>query len=387
MLEELLILQRMVKRCQDEASSRNCDMQVDLFASIKNGDPSKTIKQLRVALLVMAYGPEAHPRFEQALIHTLVELIKMIDGMGKFIQLYNYTRSNGSGKETIAAAKLQACLGKLFSWMMKEFKTHIPLNIVLPARVVTDNRKYIEQLRLRVKNRFKTVLDEQLLQVLLMPLYHFNRPRLSVTVNYFMEIFNYQRRLKYMAANALTSEIDIHSFLLCSTFQKKAYFNHRIKYLAEKALLADTATAVNKLYCYELKCIRQACCNRPGDHAGRLLITWLEAEIFYQEQELKMSAGENKNPAALPNTGKMHLGLSVDELGFAVQILMDEKIILDTNKAQVVKKIAEKFGTIKTMMISTNSLENKLYQVEETTRLKVKARVFGLLDRIRKYQL
>ncbi|MBK7433504.1 MAG: hypothetical protein IPI66_06060 [Chitinophagaceae bacterium] len=61
---------------------------------------------------------------------------------------------------------------------------------------------------------------------------------------------------------------------------------------------------------------------------------------------------------------KVHTSLSVSHLAMAVKLLVEAKLITNTNSSDLIRMVARNFRTDRQEVISEESLRNKLYSFE-----------------------
>ena len=80
------------------------------------------------------------------------------------------------------------------------------------------------------------------------------------------------------------------------------------------------------------------------------------------------------------NKVKILSGLSVAQMSYFINILMQAGIIKHTNQRDVLRMISENFKTNVTDSISLDSLSTKYYNVESSTKAAIKDKVIELLN-------
>ena len=74
------------------------------------------------------------------------------------------------------------------------------------------------------------------------------------------------------------------------------------------------------------------------------------------------------------------IGLSVAQISYFINILMQVGIIKHGNHRDVFRMISENFKTSNTDNISIDSLSSKFYNVETTTKTSIKEKIIELLN-------
>ena len=69
----------------------------------------------------------------------------------------------------------------------------------------------------------------------------------------------------------------------------------------------------------------------------------------------------------------------------AVKLLVEAKLITNTNSSDLIRMVARNFRTDRQEVISEESLRNKLYSFETATVTRLKDEIIGLMNLVRKY--
>ena len=101
-----------------------------------------------------------------------------------------------------------------------------------------------------------------------------------------------------------------------------------------------------------------------------------------QQSELNNS---NHDQGYSQAKSKIHTTLAVSQLSFALKLLIECGVIVNSNYTELLKIVAQNFKTDRIENISEDSLRNKYYNVEKGTADKMKDLVINLLNLVRKY--
>ena len=109
------------------------------------------------------------------------------------------------------------------------------------------------------------------------------------------------------------------------------------------------------------------------------LINWLEEEAEYIRKKIDLE--ENLQEMATPeNKIKLLSGLSVAQLSYFSNLLLQVGIIKHDNHSEVLRFMANNFKTTMTDKISTGSFRSKYYNVEDSTKSSVREKIIDLLN-------
>jgi hypothetical protein len=115
--------------------------------------------------------------------------------------------------------------------------------------------------------------------------------------------------------------------------------------------------------------------------------SWICEELYYTEKRKQISFNVQLQKNGEPsNETKIHTSLSVSHLALAVKLLVESKMITNTNSTELMRIVARNFKTDKQEVISEDSLRNKSYNFEAATVSRLKDEIIGLMNLARKFE-
>ena len=109
------------------------------------------------------------------------------------------------------------------------------------------------------------------------------------------------------------------------------------------------------------------------------LINWLEEEAEYIRKKINLE-GSLPQVADSENKIKLLSGLSVAQLSYFSNLLLQTDIIKHDNHSEVFQFMTDNFKTTMTDKISTGSFRSKYYNVEDSTKNFVREKIIDLLN-------
>ncbi|MBC7410079.1 MAG: hypothetical protein H7339_16975 [Arcicella sp.] len=109
------------------------------------------------------------------------------------------------------------------------------------------------------------------------------------------------------------------------------------------------------------------------------LVNWLEEEAEYVRKKINLE-GQNPKFESSENKIKLLSGLSVAQLSYFSNLLLQTNIIKHDNQSEVFRFMADNFKTTMTDKISKESFRTKYYNVEDSTKNIVREKIIDLLN-------
>jgi hypothetical protein len=114
------------------------------------------------------------------------------------------------------------------------------------------------------------------------------------------------------------------------------------------------------------------------------VLTWLKEEIYYLNK-----INGSKNPEIIKEEpsrelNKISTRLSVAQLAYFVRVMYEIGLISVKSQWDIFRFLQENFSSKKTELISTQSLNNKYYNVEDSTKRAIKDVLIKMLNYINK---
>lgn len=244
------------------------------------------------------------------------------------------------------------------------------------------------------KEMEKLEIDGELIKIACRPFEDYLLPDLVISYHKLSYVQVLQGELiTHSKKKAMANSNDeLCRLLLQLNYNSIHFFNYYVLQLQEKANDHTMLTDLFTFHSLKLKIINQlpvkpGLAYKPGLPSIRDQIgSWICEELYYLEkQEQVLQQWENVKKEDRSNESRIHTSLSVSQLALAVKLLVESKVISNTNSAELMRLVARNFRTDRQEVISEDSLRNKSYSFESSTINRLKDEIIGLMNLVRKY--
>lgn len=346
------------------------------------------VKAIRSAAAQWYYLGEAHMkvRLSETLSGIYMSAVQLNNRRRKLTAALRESECNPA-LEVLHQYEEQLTL--LYSLFVKRFLRFFDHSSPLPPLTRESNRQAIKLLIQRISAAMRSnQISRSLTEILLAPLHHFLQSAGPLSFQEFAKIFYYRKALL-----ALLSEKIINKAAVCRMLHEQGcnslrFLNWQTKYLRTYAgryrALADQVT----FYQFQLKVCRQGTPGPPwlredGPTSIERLDNWLSCEIDYLKQ--KSAALLARKQAAEEHECKATLAITVPQLGCFARLLIETKILRNTNVTDLMRRICTLVSTDYTARISPYSLLKKSQNIEPGTLDEVKTYLIAMLNEARNY--
>jgi len=246
-----------------------------------------------------------------------------------------------------------------------------------------------------IKNELgKFEIESNLIKITCSPFEDYLSAEKNITYRDFAYLKELQRELISFIGkkNKVNANEDMRRQLLYLNFNRLSFFNYYISHIEEEVKNCNTIPELIEFYSLKTKLINQQPMKpglvlKPGLPSIKEQVgSWICEELYYIEKRHKLLSKvhlqKNEEPS---NESKIHTSLSVSHLALAVKLLVESKMITNTNSTELMRIVARNFKTDKQEVISEDSLRNKSYNFETATVSRLKDEIIGLMNLARKY--
>lgn len=250
------------------------------------------------------------------------------------------------------------------------------------------------KLKATQKDMEKLEVDVELIKITCHPIEDYLLPGLLISYHQHTYLQEMQKELILFTKKKNMANVneELCQLLLQLNFNSISFFSYYIQQLQEKANSCNTLPDSVKYHSLKLKIINQLPVKagsvfKPGLPPIREQIgSWVCEELYYLEKQGRLLNMETGQKDEQLNSGmKVHTSLSVSHLAMAVKLLMEAKLITNTNSSDLIRMVARNFRTDRQEVISEESLRNKLYNFESATVTRLKDEIIGLMNLVRNY--
>ncbi|MGV7105703.1 hypothetical protein [Flavobacterium sp. U410] len=281
---------------------------------------------------------------------------------------------------------------KLLQFIEVEYQEFLNVNIKVPYRTILFHENKMAPKLEKVKSiLLKLNIDQELLKTAYLPILRFSTLSIQDKITYqeFNYCCEYINELEVFCNNNSINEIEkkLHWWLLKLNYNDVNFFYWLTKKIKAEVKAEDTESKkINALY----KCLKFVnqnqilISNRYNNKIPDIkqqITQWIEEEIEYRTKKVLYNSTNENIPNIINNKEKIHVGLSVAQLSWFVNLLVQSNIIKTKNQKDIIRFVADNFQTDNQKEISPTSLYSKYYNVESSTKETMKLKLIDLLNR------
>ena len=324
---------------------------------------------------------------QNAIENIIIRLIKEINPINSD-ELYELSH-NYSKIDCLKIVYIH--LEKLSRFIEKEYSNYLNVNIRVPFRSISSHQYKITPKLEYVKSRLLSYnLENKIVQIAYEPILKIEKINIQEKLTYFE--FNYCcqfidelfKKLKYYQDQACDLyladwlfELNLNTFTLFDYITDNIYqqIENQENNIEKIDILHRTLKKYNQRQSINY--------NRFKEKLPTIktqITNWIEEEIDYLQKK-NVLEGENSN--YLPKTEmkiKLQSGLSVAQLSYFFNLLLQTDMIQHKNQRDVFRFISENFKTKMSNNISLDSISSKYYNVELNTKNAVREKIIELLN-------
>jgi len=355
-------------------------------------------ERIRKQFTVMVFGDrqesqlETYYRKHQAILLQLADTAFSYLERGRQESIYRLTNEISIINFYEAISQIPEAL---LDFIEKNFPEYFDPNSKIPeakrwvmAPEIKKNLKGIQ------KELEKSEADAELSKIACHPLNDYLMPGKLISYHELTYLHELQQELISFTKKKDKANVneELCRLLLHLNFNSYRFFNYYILQLQEKAKGCKGFPDLLEFHSLKLKIINQlpvkvGMVYKPALPAIREQVgTWICEELYYLEKQERYLYPEPSQKNEQQSTEmKVHTSLSVSHLAMALKLLMEAKLITNTNSSDLIRMVARNFRTDRQEVISEESLRNKLYSFETATVTRLKDEIIGLMNLVRKY--
>lgn len=355
-------------------------------------------QQIKLAIKEKVFKLKSNLKIEHYIHKNQLAMETLLNGLIKQLnpassnELYQFTNQYN---KTDCLKVIHYNLEKLLLFIEKEYNEYLNVNIMVPQRTVLMNEYAIKpKLDFVRDSLLANEVNGELLKIAFEPILLLSTINLQNKITYYQ--FNYATEYIQELSNLLmdtptiSEDNTIVDWLLDLNMNTFRFFNYLTNVIQQDLNKCESEVEKLELLYKLLKKFNQHQSRIKKSFLVKLpeikvqITGWIEEEIEFinRKRELeyytvgKVKETETKN--------KILLGLSVAQLSYFLNILMQVGIIKHNNQREVFKVISENFRTNVTDNISIDSLSSKFYNVETSTKNTIKEKIIDLLNLAKK---
>jgi hypothetical protein len=119
-----------------------------------------------------------------------------------------------------------------------------------------------------------------------------------------------------------------------------------------------------------------------------MILSWLQEEIAFLEKKKQLTMVMPLSQEDVERRIELiQVALSAQQLAFTLKLLIEEKVILNRNQLDLMRRVAKNFKTVGKEQPTAGSIRSKYYNVERSAARTVKDILIKLLNRINKFYI
>jgi len=295
--------------------------------------------------------------------------------------------------EEIHNSIIDALSGLLF-FIEKYFSRYFNIDDKVPLAYYSINKQEFGQQYDRLKNALQEKdVSAELVNILLLKFNatNTNQERESATYRRFIYLKELLNEIVLIQNNPKETDLDfaIEKLLIYLNYNDPAFITYVIANISNT--LNSLQNIEDKTLALKFKKKQTSQINsRPGVGlylelmpAKEQIENWIDEEVNYLLSETNFSKPSTTLGEQVSEP-KLSTSLSVPQLAFLIRILVEDKIITNTNQTEVLKFFATHFTTVKRETVSYIHLRSQYYKPISSSIEAIKSMLFKLLNVCRK---
>jgi hypothetical protein len=354
-------------------------------------------ERIRKQLIKQVFSSEKEEMIELYIQRHQFEIIRLADTVLHYISSKN---DKGIHSNTISNSvkdlykQLYLYLEELLTFIEKHFAKYFDQEGAIPI-----SYRQIVELEVKKNDKFlqkklsQLNVDPSLIEIILHPFKHFQTTKSAVS---FREV-SFLRELSKLLSNLEIREDQnpnqiIIDNLIYINYNDLILLNYITKqFTSEIMKLSASAEQLEQLSLY-YKNINQTQI-KPGFYYYKqqqslkeMLQSWIQEEIEFLKTKRQLNMIIPASTIELEKQSELvQVALSAQQLSFFLKLLVEEKIILNKNQLELIRRMAKNFKTVGKEQPSAGSIRNKYYSVEQSTAKSIKDILIKMLNRINKF--
>lgn len=286
---------------------------------------------------------------------------------------------------------IYANLEKLLVFIDREYNSYLNGNIMVPHRQVLMSEYTIKPKLDYVRDSLISLeLNQEILKIAFEPIIQLSTISIQNQITYYQ--FNYA--LKYISIlSELLREVvnDVDDITLCKwlielNMNSFCFFDYKTNLIQAELNSTDCEDERMEILFKKLKKFNQhrflikKAFNENLPKIKEQICSWIEEEIDFINRKRNLKDIKKLEVITEEINNKIEFGLSVAQISYFINILMQVGVINHTNQRVVFRMIATNFKTKVTDTISVDSLSSKFYNVEDSTKAAVREKIIELLN-------
>jgi hypothetical protein len=282
-------------------------------------------------------------------------------------------------------------LEKLMVFIDKEYKSYFNEDIFVPQRTLVLKEFEIKKNLDFVRDYLLTIeVNEELIIILFEPivLLSNNDNIKQITHCQYNYALDYVKGLMelFQSTPFIFAESNWQQWLFDMNVNSFKFFDYLTNAIQEEVCNCESDAEKVQLFYSKLKQynqhrfkIKKALNNNLPDIKTQVS-NWIEEEILFINRKSSLENTNFVNNNGPHAKDKILMNLSVAQISYFINILLQANIIKHSNQRDIFRMISENFKTNGTDTISVDSLSAKFYNVEDTTKKAIREKIIELMN-------
>ena len=351
-------------------------------------------QSIKLAIKEKVFKLKANTKIENYIYKSQLAMETLLNSLIKIINpetnndLYNYS---GHYDKVDCLKCIYFNLEKLIIFIENEYKNYLNENIKVPRRTVLMNDYAIRpKLDFVRDSLLAKEMNQELLKILFEPIILLSTINIQNKITYYQFSYatEYIMELSQLLADNQNhvEEEEICNWLMDLNMNSFRFLNFRTNIIEQKLIQCESDIERLELLYKKLKKFNQYRSSLKKSYIQNLpevkiqICNWIEEEIEFINRKRNLEDGNKEFLKTTNSKNKILIGLSVAQISYFINILMQVGIIKHANHRDVFRMISENFKTSNADNISIDSLSSKFYNVETTTKTSIKEKIIELLN-------
>lgn len=326
-----------------------------------------------------------------AIESQLNKLIKLIDPNNNN-DLYEFS-DEYSKKDCLKTIYVN--LEKLLVFIDREYNNYLNGNIMVPYRKVLMSEYTIKPKLDYVRDSLMSLeLNQELLKIAFEPIILLATISIQNQITYYQ--FNYALEYISLLTELLQESVnDVDDTTLCNwlielNVNSFRFFDYKTNLIQAELNSIDSENERLELLFKKLKKFNQhrflinKALHEKLPKIKVQICNWIEEEIDFINRKRNLKDINTLNSKPEESNNKILLGLSVAQISYFTNILIQAGVIKHTNQREIFRMLSENYKTNVTDSISVDSISTKFYNVESNTKEAVREKIIELLNLTKK---
>jgi hypothetical protein len=387
---ELQRLESIVSRDISLFMEMKCAVNYDLLEDFKQAMWEET-EQIKNSIIMTVCSVPRKAELKRYIQYHQQNMVTLSSQLIKYSPPERITRESRTTDISLLCHYIYKSLEDLLNFVERHFTGYFNPDAWVPASYRLIAAQEICQNLERLKSKLKKLRTEQKLMTIIFEPYteFLEKPTEETTYRKVKFLKVMKKELTHMVDVVnKTDDVNetIRKLLTKINFNSLAFFTYCTNHIASQVNASKSQSGkLNKLaFC--LKEMNQVV-DKPGliyDSRYRPLKeqigTWIVEELKFQERTPQLEIGFPEATNAVSTDTRMQLDLSVTQVACLVRGFVEEGIIKNRNLSELIRLIVSIIKTKHSEKISPDSFRMKYYNIEDSARMVVAARLRAIAE-------